>query len=504
MFPLNQTDEEYIMGDFKIKTMGLVMMGIMATLLFASTLLAITSKQEEEISKEFLKMVFTHYHVIEDPLISGYVNDVGKKLVAGAPPQAFKYQFYVIDQDEYNAFAGPGGQVFINSGLFMAMEGEPELAGILGHEIAHVACRHISESIERSEKISLGTLAGVAAGIFLGIGGASTAASAVTFGSMAAGQTILLKYSRENEIQADQIGLGYLSQAGYGGEGLLSMLKKIRAKQWFGSEQIPTYLVTHPAVEDRITYITTMLEKKEAAAVQSQPIDTYLFERARTRLLGVYAEESLSLAEFKTAVAKEPSNSMSNYGYGLALERSGNRKEAIRHLKKALEKKAFDPYILRDLGRVYFLDAQAKESISTLKSAIQINPDCGEEAYLYLGRAYAEQGSYKEAERILLSLTQKSPPYAMAFYYLAEVYGKEGYVGEPNYYLGLYNHQMSHFPNAEFHLKKAIETLKDPKKIEYAKKVLKEIRKRGRSPDLPVADVGPADLIHVSVSPAIF
>ena len=459
------------------------------TLAFASVAFAITSKQEEEISQEFLKMVFTHYHVIEDPLISDYVNRVGRKLVASAPPQTFKYQFYVIDQDEYNAFAGPGGQVFINSGLFLAMESESELAGILGHEIAHVACRHISESIERSEKIGLGTLAGVAAGIFLGIGGASTAASAVTFGSMAAGQTILLKYRRENEIQADQIGLGYLTKGGYGGEGLLSMLKKIRAKQWFGSDQIPTYLVTHPAVEDRISYLTTMLEKKEATVTPSQPVDPYLFERARTLLMGLYGEESLALSEFKTAVANDPSNSMNNYGYGLVLERSGNRKEAIRYLKKALEKRAFDPYILRDLGRIYFLDAQPKESVNTLKSAIQINPECGEEAYLYLGRAYAEMESYKEAEKLLLSLTRKTPPYAMAFYYLAEVYGKQGYVGEPNYYLGLYNHEITNYPNAEFHLKKAIETLKDPEKIEHAKKLLKEVRKQRRSSAPPVSSL---------------
>lgn len=468
-----------------------IIMTMITFLLIPSNAFSITSKQEEEISKEFMKMVLSHYHLVDDPLITDYVNAVGKRLVAGIPPQSFNFQFYVIDENEYNAFAGPGGHVFINSGLFMAMENEEELAGILGHEISHVSCRHISEGIERSEKISIGTLAGIAAGIFLGVGGASTAASAVTFGSLAAGQSIALKYSRENEIQADQIGLNNIVKAGYSGEGLLSILKKIRAKQWFGSEQIPTYLVTHPAIEDRITYMTTMLEQKEYQPGSSLSIDPYYFERARTRLVGVYSDESFALAEFKTAVSKYPTNPMTHYGYGLALERAGNRKEAILHFKKALEKKAFDPYILQDLGRVYFFDSQPKEALGTLKSAININPECGPEAYFYLGRAYAELGDYKKAESIYLDLTKKTPLYKMAYYYLAEIYGKQGYIGEPNYYLGLYNKNMNNYANAEFHLKKAIETLKDPEKLEHAKELLKEIKKRERSAGSKEQKTGP-------------
>jgi predicted Zn-dependent protease len=189
---------------------------------------------------------------------------VGQRILAVVPPQPFEYQFHVLREDVYNAFATPAGHIFFNSGLFAALDSEEELAGIIGHEIAHVVCRHISDRIESSKKIGMATLAGMVAGVLLGAGGAAAAASAVTVGSVAAGQTAALAYSRDNEMQADQLGLGYLTQAGYSGEGLLTSLKKIRSKQWYGSEQIPTYMTTHPASEARMSYIDNWLHQNRS------------------------------------------------------------------------------------------------------------------------------------------------------------------------------------------------------------------------------------------------
>ncbi|MGD9277375.1 MAG: M48 family metalloprotease, partial [Desulfobacterales bacterium] len=158
------------------------------------------------MSREVMKVIMKHYELINDPLIANYINQMGQKIVSALPPQPFNYHFYVIKNDEYNAFATPAGHVFINSGLLEAMENEEELAGILSHEIAHVVCRHISQKIERAQKIGIATLAGVAAGILLGVGGSMAAANALTIGSTAAGQSLELSYSREDEFQADQIG----------------------------------------------------------------------------------------------------------------------------------------------------------------------------------------------------------------------------------------------------------------------------------------------------------
>ena len=237
----------------------------------------ITIKEEEDLAREFLRYVTLQFEIIDDPIIVEYVNSVGKKILAKVPPQPFPYHFYVVKQDVYNAFATPAGHVFVYSGLIEAMDNEDELAGILAHEISHVICRHISQKIERSKLISIATLAGVAAGMLLGAAGGGQAAGALTMGSMAAGQSASLAFSRENEIQADQVGMVYLTDAGYTGEGLLTVLNKIRAKQWYGSNQVPTYLMTHPAVEDRLAYIDTYLASRKKDNKTIQPVNTEAF-----------------------------------------------------------------------------------------------------------------------------------------------------------------------------------------------------------------------------------
>ena len=438
--------------------------------------LSITVKEEEELSREVMKVVQKHFEFVEDPLIVNYVNKVGRNIISALPPQPFIYKFYIIKEDVYNAFATPGGNIFINSGLFEAMDNEDELAGILGHEIAHVVCRHISQKIERSKKIGLATLAGIAAGIFLGAGGAATAASAVSIGSMAAGQSLSLAYSRENEMQADQLGLKYTTKAGYSAAGLLTMLNKIRSRQWFGSKHIPTYLTTHPAVEDRIIYISSWLEndKKETGQTSIKP--PYDFEIAHTRIISIYGDENRALRKFETDVKNHPSNPMAHYGYALILARTGNRKDAISHLKTALKKAAFDPNILKDLGRIYFLDGRYPEAYSTLNGANSLIPDDSETLF-FLGRAQIGLGKPDEAVLTFEKLISINPDYTQALYFLGEICGKQEKLDKAHYYLGMYYKNKKQYKNARFHLYRALKTIKDQDKRQKIERMLKEIRK---------------------------
>jgi predicted Zn-dependent protease len=444
--------------------------------LFPQGAFGITVKEEEELSREFLKVVLKNFRLIEDSLTASYVNRVGGKIVSVLPSQPFAYHFYIIDEYVYNAFATPAGHIFINRGLLEAMENEDELAGILSHEIAHVQCRHISQKIERSKKIAIATLAGLAAGIFLGAaaGAGSGAASAVTVGSMAAGQSAELAYSREDEMQADQIGLRYLAKAGYEGTGLLTMLKKIRGQEWFGSDQIPHYVKTHPAIEDRIAYIDSWIESNPVD--RPPPVPSYDFDRFHTRLLSNYGEKETALNHFKDEVNEFPANQMANYGYGLGLARMGNRKDAVSYLKKALEKNAFDFYLLTDLGRIYFLDGRYREACSILENAVSVVPD-NPDGLLFLGRSQMEIGKLEEAASTFESILAIKPDYAPAFYFLGEACGRKGKMEDAHFYLGIYYKKKGEWKTAVFHLNRALRDMKDPEKELMIKKMLKEIRK---------------------------
>lgn len=437
---------------------------------------SLTIKEEAEMGKEIMRMVQAYFPIVRDPTIAAYVDNLGRKILASFPSQPFHYRFFVIKDDVYNAFATPAGNVFINTGLIAAMEDEEELAGILSHEISHVYCRHISKKIERSKKINIATLAGVAAGLLLGAAGGGAAGQAATMGALAAGQSAELAYSRENEIQADQIGLEYLNRAGYSGEGLMEILNKIRSKSWYGSDIIPKYMMTHPALEDRIAYIDTILSSRDVKVKPQTVQQKYRFNLVRTRVVALYVDQEFALRQFKGDLQKNPSDPMSNYGYGLALARSGNTMEAVPHLKKTLESNAFSADYLTALGRVHFQAGNYTEAQDSLKSAISIQPD-NPESLFFLARTQLETGKYAAAQTTFEGLLRRYPDVIQINYYLGITYGKMGKFGMAHYNLGIFHFKKLRFGKAKVQFEKALENGVEPEIQENIDKAMAEIKK---------------------------
>jgi len=450
----------------KIVAIGVILILAVGSLV-PPAVFSITVKEEEDMSRQMLAMIHKYYDIVDDPDVVSYVNKIGNRILSVLPQQPFQYRFYVIKEDVYNAFATPAGHIFVYTGLLDAMVEEEELAGILGHEIAHVYCRHISQKIERSKKIGIATLAGIAAGVLLGVGGAGEAASAVTMGSMAAGQSAELSYSRENEIQADQLGLKFITDAGYSASGLLKILKKIRSKTWFGSDQIPKYLMTHPAVEDRIAFIGSWLETYDRTKKPIPLVNQDTFNRVHTRVVTRYGDEETVYNKLKDDVTRNPQDPMAHYRYGLILARVEKRQEAIEQIRIALTKRAFDPYILRDLGWIYYLDGQFPQALKTLESAgsmIPDDPDC----LFYLGRTQMGLGNLAEASDNFLKLTRQQPRFAQAYYFLGQSLGQQQKLGDAHYYLGVFYLRKRDFKNAKIQFKQA---LKHPQDDEKRKKI---------------------------------
>ena len=448
------------------------------SLVFGSTTSAITIKEERELSKEFLRVIASRYHIVDDPVITDYVNKVGKKILAAFPTQLFSYHFYVIKEDSLNAFASPAGHIFINSGLFEALESEEELAGIIGHEIAHVFCRHISQRIGRATKMNLALLAGMMAGILLGSGGSAAAGNAVAVGSLAAGQSLSLSHSREDERQADEIGLQYLTKAGYSGKGLLSSLQKIRSKQWLGSN-IPNYLLTHPASEERMAYIDGWLSryrKRNSDIKSKSSADSKEFKRVHTRVVAKYIEASVAQNRFKNILNQNPKDPMAHYGYGMLLSRLGNHTEAVKHLKKALEPSALNPYYLMELGWTYFSEGSYENAVAILTSATEILNDIN--GKFYLGRAQMELGKLDEAIQKFEEVIKEKSNFNQVYYYLGEAYGKLDNLEEAHYNLGIYYYNKQDFKNTRFHLNRAVKILRDSEKRKEAKQMLAELPRR--------------------------
>lgn len=450
-----------------IKRISIVSFSLILTFVFSFSSFAITLKEEEEIAHEFISKVRSHYNIISDPEIADYLSGLGEKILKQYPEQPFQYHFYVIEDDVFNAFAGPGGHIFINSGLLAALHSEEELAGIIGHEISHVACQHISERIDRAGKIGLSTIAGVAAGIFLSVYGDPAAGTALTVGSIAGGKSLSLAYSRKDEIQADRVGLKHLNSAGYSGRGLINGLEIIRSRQWFGSEQIPVYLNTHPALEHRMNYISNWIDTNENKAILPLS-NSFEFNMAHTKVVAQYTNLESGMKIFRKKLEDSPGDIFANYGYGIILSRAGNHKMAIFHLKKSIEKKAFHTGMLKTLGGVYFDSGDYEKAKHVFEGILSMVPN-DFEYNLYYGRCLAESGELDRAISTIRPFATEKNGERKAFYYLADIYARKNLLVDSYYYLGLYYQAKKDIKNAQLQFNRAFSIVKDPLKKQKIK-----------------------------------
>ena len=180
-----------------------------------------------------------------------FVDQVGRKLVDNtiARETGYKYEFHLLaDEQTINAFALPGGQVFITYALFSKLNTEDQLAGILGHEIGHVIGRHSAARIEK-QKLSQGILNGVAVGF-----DPNTAQ-----GAAAIANVINMKYGREDELESDDLGVRFMMKAGYNPEEMIEVMKIL--KEAAGPNRVPEFQSTHPDPENRMEKIRESIEK---------------------------------------------------------------------------------------------------------------------------------------------------------------------------------------------------------------------------------------------------
>ena len=209
----------------KARTAPILIIVILLQFLAASYCFAeFTFEDEKKLGKELYDKLNRSDLLLKEARVATYINDLGQKILAQSNKKVpFDFRFSVVKGSAINAFATPGGYVYVNAGTIILADNECELAGVVAHEIAHVNARHIAEMIEKQKKMSFATLAAILAGAVLGGGGAAT--EALIGMSLATSATLSLKYSRENEEEADRLGMQYLVAAGYDPRGMLDFMK---------------------------------------------------------------------------------------------------------------------------------------------------------------------------------------------------------------------------------------------------------------------------------------
>ena len=409
-----------------------------------------TIEDEKKLGQEFYEKMVKHDFLVQDKQVNDYITKVGETCLKAISNSFFEYRFSVVRSSAVNAFATPGGYIYVNHGLITLVENEGELAAVIAHEIAHVHTRHIADMVSKQTKLSIAALAAAIAGAFLGGGGEVTAA-AMSF-SIAAMQTLSLKYSRDNEEEADRYGLVYLTEAGYRAEGALNLLKLMRRYEFY-SNSVPSYFMTHPGTDDRIRYIDGLLHT------------VYANNRGQTEIVGPFRRIKMMLMTrgelesrvryFEEEVKNNPSDVDSLYGLGLVQSRKGRYNESLETLRRALSFAPKDPDILRELGAACFKMGRYAEGLPYLSQALEISKD-DVGTLSWLGNTYEALAIYDKALKCYQALETLDPTDHEIYYSIGMIYGKMKDIIPHRYYMGLYFQKQGKMDTALFHFREGL------------------------------------------------
>jgi predicted Zn-dependent protease len=219
----------------------------------------LTVTEEEELGGETARELARELDFVTDAHVVGYVESIGAAIAAAAGPLPYRFRFHVVQDDALNAFALPAGHIYVNTGIVLEAANVSELAGVLAHEVGHVARRHVAHNYRRQRNTGILTeLAGIAAAVLVG-GPAAQGGQMV--GELAA-VTWLNTFTREAEIEADAFAVEVLPRAGYHPGGLVTFFETLREQ---AGAQPPEFLSSHPATESRIEHTAALLAQASLA-----------------------------------------------------------------------------------------------------------------------------------------------------------------------------------------------------------------------------------------------
>lgn len=361
--------------------------------------LILSPAEEAKLGAQVAAELYSGDYLVEDPEITDYVNSVGLRLAAKGAANAPGFRFFVIGDPRINAFAVPGGLIGINAGLILAASNESELAGVLGHEQAHVTQRHLARTVNDTRAANIATWAAMIAAVLAG-----SANPDLIFGALALGQSINaqreVNYTRAHELEADRIGIRTMSEAGYDPEAMASFFAKLEQQSRLYGAGLPEILRTHPVNTTRVA------EARSRAAQLPKPTGQggaeFALMKARTEVF-MAARPNEALELFANRLQKVlPPTPVNQYGYAVALYQVGRYQDALTALNPALAASPRQVNLNLLQGQLLVATGKPDEGLAVLGKALALHPRYAPAA-LVLARAQLDAGKPADARLTLLA-----------------------------------------------------------------------------------------------------
>ena len=321
--------------------------------------------------------------LVDDPVVLGFLNDLGQSIVKPAEPQPFVYRFRVVQEPSLNAFALPGGYIYFHTGTILAAKDIDELAGVMAHEIAHAKRSHVARLAEKSAIPSLlASLLGIGAAVATGDPAAAIVAQGIN-------ESMRLAYTREIETEADSVGTVFMVRAGYDPRGMAGFFDRLLAqREGRPGFQIPPYLFSHPRTELRLD---GAIERARATTItgKADPALAAALPEVQSRFALLMRERRTTLPSFRRA----PDTSITTPALARAeqLALAGDRAGAAALLAEAGKQEPADPRVAFREAELLAEDGRDKEAIAAYRRALLLDPEVAL-SYYRIGELYQKQG----------------------------------------------------------------------------------------------------------------
>jgi predicted Zn-dependent protease len=400
----------------------------------------ISPAEEKRLGEEFMRSVRSSATIIDDPEVEEYIQNLGYRLVGGADPQPFSFNYFVVNDPNINAFAGPGGYIGVNSGLILIAQNESELASVLAHETAHVTQHHLLRTFDKVSRTSLPTMAALIAALVLGAHSPQMAEAAIA-STMAGGQQMQINFTRENELEADRVGMQILVSAGYDPRNMPAFFERMQQATRYYESGLPKLLMDHPVTTYRIAYSRNRAEQYPHIA----PPDDLAFQLMRAKVRVITADDPAQTVRFfqeelkQKMSAHEEREEAARYGYALALLKNGQPQAARKSIQWLLDKSPNSiPFLIAE-ARMESATGHEERALKIYGDALKLYPGHYPLTMLY-STELLHQGQAAQARELLQGYLRSRNPRPLVYKLLAQADNDAGFPVESQQSLAEYDY----------------------------------------------------------------
>jgi predicted Zn-dependent protease len=395
----------------------------------------ISPDEEKKLGEAFFRSLHAQIEINQDSEIQEYIRTIGEKLVSHSDTPSYPFHFFVVMENNINAFAGPGGYIGVNSGLILMTEAESELASVIAHEIGHVTQRHLYRSYEASSRLSIPMMAATLGAILLGTQ-SPQAGQAAIMAIQAGSVQFQINFTREHEEEADRVGMQTLSLSTYDPRAMPTFFERMQQSTRYSGQNIPEFLRTHPVTASRIS---DSRGRADNYPYKQYP-DSLPYQLIKTKLLVLLANDSneiKAILQARLTQGLPEQRTVAQYGLGLLALKTQNFVEAEAIFQNLTKLNPEQSHYAAALARTALESNNYKLASTRFQKLAAQFPE-NDAIKLEYVRALLKAGEPLNAKKLLLMLSFKTQQQPIFSELLAQIYGDLNQPAESHRYLADY------------------------------------------------------------------